>query len=73
MPRMQLTDTEAALVQEYRRKTEIDRTHNAALELAGTLLLDLIDDEQPALDNPAVRAELSNKLLSCLAMHKRDV
>lgn len=37
MPRMELSEAEANLVREYRRKTEIDRTHNAALDLAAEI------------------------------------
>lgn len=71
MPRMQLTDEEAALIHEHRRKTEIDRTHNAALDLASAELVELLNEE--ICIDPLSRGELTGNFTIRLDKLRRPV
>lgn len=70
MPRMELSEEEVKLIKEVRRKTEIDRTHNAALDLA----IDILPDALAAsgYDNLA-QMEATEAFKKQLLSHRRSL
>ena len=51
MPRMELSESEVTLVKEHRRKTEIDRTHNAALDAMAEAAKNVVATIMESYDN----------------------
>ena len=70
MPRMNLTEEEQRLITEYRRKTEVDRTHNAALDIAFELAKDVIEKH---IKHPALAPEMVKELETMIEARRRHV
>lgn len=71
MPRVNLTEEEAQLIAEHRRKTEVDRTHNAALDLACDVIREKI--EAAPFHADLEKAEFINEVEAAILVNRRAI